>query len=83
MFAEDAAVASHTQQELQSLMDRFSKPARIISLKMTNVLRKSLQQTWPLTTSLTRDWKGSNNTRSPHHNVTEELQSLSKPKMAV
>ena len=42
LFADDAAVATHTQQELQSLMDRFSQAWRdfglIISLKKTNVL---------------------------------------------
>ena len=44
MFADDAAVTTHTQQELQALMDRFSQACidfgLIISLKKTNVLRQ-------------------------------------------
>jgi len=42
LFAYDAAVATHTQRELQSLMDHFSQDCRdfglTISLKKTNVL---------------------------------------------
>ena len=42
LFADDAAVASHTQRGLQSLMDRFSQACKdfglTISLKKTNVL---------------------------------------------
>lgn len=42
LFADDAAVLTHTQQELQSLMDRFSQACKdfglTISLKKTNVL---------------------------------------------
>ena len=42
LFADDAAVASHTQEELQSLMDCFSQACKdfglTISLKKTNVL---------------------------------------------
>ena len=42
MFADDAAVATHTQEELQSLMDCFSQACKdfglTISLKKTNVL---------------------------------------------
>ena len=42
LFADDAAVATHTQEELQSLMDCFSQACRdfglTISLKKTNVL---------------------------------------------
>ena len=42
LFADDAAVTTHTQQELQSLMDRFSRACNdfglTISLKKTNVL---------------------------------------------
>ena len=41
-FEDDAAVTTHTQQELQALMDRFSQPCKdfglTISLKKTNVL---------------------------------------------
>ena len=41
-FADDAAVATHTQEELQSLMDCFSQACKdfglTISLKKTNVL---------------------------------------------
>ena len=42
LFADDAAVATHTQEELQSLMDCFSQACKDfglnISLKKTNVL---------------------------------------------
>ena len=42
LFADDAAISSHTQQELQSLMDGFSQACKdfglTISLKKTNVL---------------------------------------------
>lgn len=42
LFADDAAVAAHTQEDLQFLMDRFSQASKdfalTISLKKTNVL---------------------------------------------
>ena len=42
LFADDAAVVAHTQEELLSLMDRFSQACKdfglTISLKKTNVL---------------------------------------------
>ena len=42
LFADDAAVTTHTQQELQALMDRFSQACKdfglTISLKKTKVL---------------------------------------------
>ena len=42
LFADDAAVATYTQRELQSLIDRFSQACKdfglAISLKKTNVL---------------------------------------------
>ena len=42
LFADDAAVTTHTQQEMQALMDRFSQACKVfgltISLKKTNVL---------------------------------------------
>ena len=42
LFADDAAVATHTERELQLLMDRFSQACKdfglTISLKKTNVL---------------------------------------------
>ena len=42
LFADDTAVATHTQHELQTLMDHFSQACRdfglTISLKKTNVL---------------------------------------------
>ena len=42
LFADDAAVTTHTQQELQALMDRFSQACKDFgqtsSLKKTNVL---------------------------------------------
>ena len=42
LFADDAAVTTHTQQELQALMDRFSQACKdfgqTISLKKINVL---------------------------------------------
>ena len=44
LFADDAAVATHTQEELQSLMDCFSQACKdfglTISLKKTNVLEQ-------------------------------------------
>ena len=47
LFADDAAVATHTQQEFLSLMDRFSQACKdfglTISLKKTNVLRQSTE----------------------------------------
>jgi len=45
-FADDAAVTSHTEQELQRLMDRFSQACKdfglTISLKKTNVLSQDV-----------------------------------------
>ena len=42
LFADDAAIATHNEADLQSLMDRFAKAARdfglTISLKKTNVM---------------------------------------------
>ena len=42
LFADDAAIATHTQEELQQLMDRFSVACKdfglTISLKKTNVM---------------------------------------------
>ena len=42
LFADDVSVATHTQQELQALMDHFSQACKdfglSISLKKTNVL---------------------------------------------
>ena len=42
LFANDATVTTHTQQELQALMDRFSQACKdfglTISLKKTNFL---------------------------------------------
>ena len=44
LFADDAAVATHTQEELLSLMDCFSQACKdfglTISLKNTNILRQ-------------------------------------------
>ena len=46
LFADDAAVTSHTEQELQRLMDRFSQACKdfglTISLKKTNVLSQDV-----------------------------------------
>ena len=49
LFADDAAVATHTQSELQTLMDHFSQACRdfglTISLKKTNdVLGQATQK---------------------------------------
>ena len=42
LFADDAAVATHTQEDIQSLIDCFSQACKdfglTISLKKTNVL---------------------------------------------
>ncbi|KAJ8369124.1 hypothetical protein SKAU_G00091520 [Synaphobranchus kaupii] len=47
LFADDVAVVTHTQQELQSLMDRFSQACKdfglTISLKKTNILGQDLE----------------------------------------
>jgi len=47
LFADDEAVETHTQQELQTLMDRFFQACKdfglIISLKKTNVLGKDTE----------------------------------------
>ena len=47
LFADDAAVATHTQEELQSLMDCFSQACKdfglTISLKKTNVLEQDTE----------------------------------------
>ena len=46
LFADDAAVVTHTQRELQLLMDHFSQACKdfrlIISLKKTNVLGQDI-----------------------------------------
>ena len=46
LFADDAAVMTHTQRELQLLMDHFSQACKdfrlIISLKKTNVLGQDI-----------------------------------------
>ena len=46
LFADDAAVVSHTEQELQRLMDRFSQACTdfglTISLKKTNVMSQDV-----------------------------------------
>ena len=46
LFADDAAVVTHTQRELQMLMDHFSQACKdfglIISLKKTNVLGQDI-----------------------------------------
>lgn len=47
LFADDAAVATHTQEKLQTLMNRFSGACRdfglTISLKKTNVLGQDIE----------------------------------------
>ena len=47
LFADDAAVATHMEQELQTLMDSFSKACKdfglTISLKKTNVLGQDVE----------------------------------------
>jgi len=54
LFADDAAVATHTQRELQSLMDHFSQVCRdfglTISLKKTNVLGQGIESPPIITT---------------------------------
>ena len=53
LFADDAAVATHTEEELQSLMTRFSKACKdfglTISLKKTNVLSQDTPTTPAIT----------------------------------
>ncbi|KAI8517815.1 hypothetical protein Bbelb_038320 [Branchiostoma belcheri] len=47
LFADDAGLAAHTEQGLQSLMDRFSQACRdfslIISLKKTEVMGQNVE----------------------------------------
>ena len=47
LFADDAAVATHTEEELQTLMDRFSQACNdfglTISLKKTNILAQDTE----------------------------------------
>ena len=49
LFADDAAVAAHTQSELQTLMDRFAQACTdfglTISLKKTNILVQGTAET--------------------------------------
>jgi len=49
LFADDAAVATHTQQELQTLMNRFSQACKdfglTMSLKKTNVMGQDTEDT--------------------------------------
>ena len=48
LFADDAAVTTHSQQQLQALIDRFSQASKdlglTISLKKTNVLGKDTME---------------------------------------
>ena len=48
LFADNAAVTTHTQQELQALVDRFSQACKhfglTISLKKTNVLEQDTME---------------------------------------
>ena len=59
LFAHDAAIGSHTRQELQSLMDRFSQACKdfgyTISLKKTNVLGQGTETPPTITDSLSLD----------------------------
>ncbi|XP_076458072.1 uncharacterized protein LOC143291792 [Babylonia areolata] len=54
LFADDAAVTTHNQQELQALMDRFSQACKdfglTISLKKTNILGKGKEKPPAITT---------------------------------
>ena len=53
LFADDAAVATHQQPELQSLMNRFSQVCKYfgltISLKKTNILGQDIPSTPAIT----------------------------------
>ena len=48
LFADDAAVTSHTEQQLQCLMDRFSQACKdfglTTSLKKTNVMGQDVDR---------------------------------------
>ena len=53
LFADDAAVTAHTQQELLALMGRFSQACKdiglTISLKKTNVLGRDTMELQAIT----------------------------------
>ena len=53
LFADNAAVATHTQQELQALMGRLSQACKdlglTISLKKTNVLEQDTMKLLAIT----------------------------------
>ena len=48
LFADDAALVSHTEQQLQTLMDSFSRASQdfgmTISIKKTNVMAQDVEQ---------------------------------------
>ena len=75
LFADDAAVATHTQEELQSLMDCFSQACKdfglTISLKKTNVLGQDTEAL---------DWEGSFNSRSSHGSSVDKPQAVCEDK---
>ena len=66
LFVDDAAVTTHTQQELQALMDRFSQACKdfglTISLKKTNVLG---QDTMELPAITIDDYENSSHISAP------------------
>ena len=53
LFADDAALASHSEEHLQSLMDNFSRACQdfslTISLKKTNVMGQGVEQSPAIT----------------------------------
>ena len=55
LFADDAAVTTHTQQKLQTLMDRISQACKdfglTISLKKTNILGQDTMELPAITTN--------------------------------
>ena len=58
LFADDAALAAHTEQELQSLMDNFSRASQAfgmtISIKKTNVVGQGVEQPPSITVNGTK-----------------------------
>ena len=69
LFADDATVATHTQEELLSLMDLFSRACKdfglTISLKKTNVLGQKHHQSLPSMTMISMLSASSPNSAPP------------------
>ena len=45
LFADDAAITTHTQEDLQQLLDRFSDACRHFGLTKTQVMGQDIKET--------------------------------------